>query len=301
MTQQLLTEKFTNYLKSKAHTKRSIASRINIIKRFWKWLEQQDIEAENVSYNDLLAFIKKSSKKASQRTIQNYLGAIKHFYEYLIQTGIITSNPTTDIEIKGVKRNQLYHILEPHELNQLYHEYKAETSSKQASLSEQRNKVILGLVVYQGLRTTELGKLEVTDINMREGKIEIPQSRKNNHRTLSLEAHQIMDFYNYLQEVRPALLTQAPKTTTTLFINTSTSTNFILIMRGIISRVKKINPQASSINQIRASVITKWLKRYNLRETQYKAGHRYISSTESFLQNDIEGLQEEVQMFQPFG
>src|SRR5690606_24381110 len=49
--------------------------------------------------------------------------------------------------------------------------------------------------------------------------------------------------------------------------------------------------------QIRASVITKWLKTYNLREVQYLAGHRYISSTEGYQQNDMEGLKEEIQQF----
>jgi integrase/recombinase XerD len=56
-----------------------------------------------------------------------------------------------------------------------------------------------------------------------------------------------------------------------------------------------------NLNQIRASVITKWLKIYNLREVQYRAGHKYISSTESYLQNDMEGLQEEINMYHPLG
>lgn len=62
-----------------------------------------------------------------------------------------------------------------------------------------------------------------------------------------------------------------------------------------------INPSVVKIHQIRASVITNWLKMHNLREVQYLAGHRYISSTESFLENEIEGLQEEVQQFHPMG
>jgi integrase/recombinase XerD len=53
--------------------------------------------------------------------------------------------------------------------------------------------------------------------------------------------------------------------------------------------------------QIRASVITKWLKSHNLREVQYLAGHRYISSTESYLQNDMEELIEEINQYHPLG
>ncbi len=66
-------------------------------------------------------------------------------------------------------------------------------------------------------------------------------------------------------------------------------------------KVRELNPNVINGKHIRASVITKWLKMYNLREVQYLAGHRYISSTESYLQNDMEGLQEEVQQFHPLG
>jgi len=54
-------------------------------------------------------------------------------------------------------------------------------------------------------------------------------------------------------------------------------------------------------DQLRASVIVKWLKQYNLREVQYLAGHRYISSTESYQQSEMEGLSEEVNQFHPLG
>jgi len=40
---------------------------------------------------------------------------------------------------------------------------------------------------------------------------------------------------------------------------------------------------------------------YNLREAQYLAGHRFISSVESFLENHKEALQEEVQQYYSMG
>ena len=61
-------------------------------------------------------------------------------------------------------------------------------------------------------------------------------------------------------------------------------------MRPVIRWLKE-----KSTKQVRASVIVKWLKMYNLREARYLAGHRYVSSTEKYKQNDLEGLQEEVQ------
>jgi len=59
------------------------------------------------------------------------------------------------------------------------------------------------------------------------------------------------------------------------------------------------NKQVKSVKQIRASVITNWLKNYNLREAQYFAGHRYVSSTENYLINNLEDLQEDINKYHP--
>jgi integrase/recombinase XerD len=63
--------------------------------------------------------------------------------------------------------------------------------------------------------------------------------------------------------------------------------------------LKKHNSKVKNAQQLRASVNAKWSKRYNLREVQYKEGHRYIGSTEAFLVNETEGLSEEVSKFHP--
>ena len=61
----------------------------------------------------------------------------------------------------------------------------------------------------------------------------------------------------------------------------------------------QINYTIKNAQQIRASVISNWLKDYNIREVQYMAGHQYISSTERYLQDDLEGLQEMIEKLHP--
>ncbi len=63
--------------------------------------------------------------------------------------------------------------------------------------------------------------------------------------------------------------------------------------------LKQQHHEITSAKQIRASVITNWLKHYNLREVQYRAGHRFVSSTESYKINDIETLQNDIVQFSP--
>ena len=298
---------FKEYLKAKAFTGKSIRSRMGVIDRYFTWLDKENLEAEQVSYNDLLLYIKlQRSKGVNQRTVQHYMGAIKHFYQHLLQEGKVTINPASDIEVKGVKRKMLYHILEPHELHGLYNQYPAET------LQERHNKTMLGMLVYQGLKTEELARLEVKDIKLREGLIHVPGSRRSNGREMKLEVHQVMDMYDYVLQVRPQLIQMnlnGRSETEKLFIGQSKSSNRLRSsMAQLMARVRKINPSIENgkqtcltARQVRASVITKWLKAHNLREVQYLAGHRYISSTEGYIENDMDGLKDEIQQYHPLG
>lgn len=298
------TNDFIEYLKKRQFSHSTLDTSRIMLGLYLKWLEIENMEPEQISYQDLLGFMKYCSNKGtSQRTIQHYMNTVKHFYEHLEEEGRIDTNPVLGVEVKGVKRKVLYHILQPHELHQLYNQYPGETQR------DRRNKVMLGLLVYQGIRTEEMTRLTVKDIKLREGKIDVLGSRKNNSRLLQLESHQVMDMYDYILQVRPEIMKMEPKRksqskieTDQLFIgeggNCYSLSNF---MTQLMIKVRKINPSVQNAKQIRASVITKWVKQYNLRKAQYLAGHRYISSTESYLQNDMEGLKEEVQQFHPLG
>jgi integrase/recombinase XerD len=289
-------ESFKIYLKTLAFTNQSIKSRMTIINQFWKWLDKENMEGEQVGYNDLLLFMKYCQQVGrTQRTIQHYMVVVKHFYDHLLREGKVAINPATDIEIRGVKRKTLYHILEPHELHQLYNQYRDE------SLKGRRNKVMLGLLVYQGLQTVELAKLEVQHIKLREGKIDVPGGIKSSTREMKLEAHQVMDMYDYILQIRPQIIEQSGQQTDKLLISPAGGTELSNFMTRMMVRLRKINPTVQNAKHIRASVIVKWLKLYNLREVQYLAGHRYISTTEGYLHNEMDGLKEEVQQFHPIG
>ena len=164
-----------------------------------------------------------------------------------------------------------------------------------------RNKVIVGLMIWQGLGVRELGKLEVEDVRLREGKIYIKGSRRSNEREMKLEAHQILDLMEYALKTREELLKLSGKQSDKLFVSTGKSDRFNAIITKLIEKLNNQNSKVTSVKQIRTSVITHWLKNYNLREVQYMAGHRYVSSTEAYKVNDLEGLTEDVLKYHPIG
>ncbi len=287
---------FNHYLKKREQSSKSIESCERTVNRFLEWLKKQSIQPEQTSYADVLAYMKHCQKNgATQRTVQNYLNMVKHFYDYLIEEERITTNPITGIKVQGVKRKTLYHIFQPKELHTIYN------SIEINRLTDKRDKVMLGLLVYQGLRTEELGKLQVRDVKLKEGKIEIPGGRKSNARTLQLEAHQVLEMYDYILQTRKEIIEQSGSKSENLFIGQDGGDDVVNFTHYMLVKLGRKYPGIVNVRQLRASVIVKWLKQYNLRQVQYLAGHRYISATEAYQQSEMEGLTEEVNMYHPLG
>ncbi len=69
----------------------------------------------------------------------------------------------------------------------------------------------------------------------------------------------------------------------------------------LVKALKQINPKVRSCSHIRQSVITGWLKSYDLRTVQYMSGHKWISSTERYQVDYLEDLQESINKCHPLG
>ena len=299
---------FIQYLLKKGYSTTTTRRYVKDVLVFMKWLEKENLTAELVNYADVLHYVQSYNKKVKQRTLSTVVNSIKHYYNYLKFTGKVTQNPTLQIQIRGIKRRSLYTILTKKELERLYHHYEIPEENeklknlnwyKSAQLSSKRNKIILGLLIYQGLNTTDISHLTVKDLKLREGNIYVAPTRRSNERTLKLVAHQILDMMEYIHTIRPQLIALRKKDSEVLFINNQGGNNFYNLMNYLLHQLKQQSSKIESIRQIRSSVITHWLKNYNLREVQYMAGHRYVSSTEAYLINDLDDLQEDITKFHP--
>ncbi len=118
-----------------------------------------------------------------------------------------------------------------------------------------------------------------------------------NARKLEPKPWQGIELLEYIKEIREEIKERRNVESERLLIpNNARRSNKIA---NIIKKLKKTNYKVENINQIRASVITNWLGQYNLPKVQYLAGHRYMSSTERFLQDDLENLHEIVNNLDP--
>jgi len=283
---------FEEYLKEKNLSPKTIQTYSFNVKLFTEWLEVELIT--EINYSGLLKFIRSlRSKGESRNLIASRLTAIRWFFRWQKHEGMRATNPAEGLHLKGGKRRLPHDLLEAEQLDQLYQEFPSET------FIESRNKTMIGLLVHQGITTGELAKLEPSHLDLENGTIRILPTKQSNARTLDLKPFQVLELYRYQLEIRPKLLAERETDNPKLFISTGSSAKLQNTLQILSRQLKRQHPFFTGFPQIRASVIASWLKVHPLRQVQYWAGHKYVSSTERYLLGGLESLKQSVEQFHP--
>lgn len=291
-------DEFEQYLQAQKLSATTIAGHSNNVKLFTQWLAKEShLDTASISYNDLLSYIHyEKQKNVAPATINLRLASISHYYEYLKKNGEIKKNPARMLRVKGTVKRVIENPLSVEELRILYQHYSLlqEVSQYQHNTGQahQRNAVILGLIVFQGVHSGELQKMEVNHITLGAGTVYIPSTNRSNSRTLQLLPVQILPIHEYLEQTRPQLKPKGEE----LFPGNLHNT-----VDRLVQELQGINPAITNALHIRGSVIINWLKQHNKRQGQYMAGHKYISSTEAYAIQDMDTLQDELSKHHPFG
>ncbi len=299
-------------LRTEGYSPSTIRAYINYTCDFLFYLRVNFLSEEKVKRTDIHCYIAKCKTSGdSPKLINRKVAAVRRYYSYLQKRDRISNNPADGLYLRTRKKSIATGMLTEAELKLLYESYHV------TDLRTARNKVILSLLTSQGLSTDDLRRLEPADIHLREGKIRIPGSRHEGGRTLKLEAHQVIELQEYLQKIRPEILSsgknknsipgrkaESPdleKLSRQLFISMNGSGEMKNSLMHLIRALRQINPKVRSCRHIRQSVITIWLKKYDLRTVQYMSGHKRISSTERYQIGYLEDLQESINKCHPLG
>lgn len=285
---------FNDYLLEQRLAEKTIRNYTSHLNKYLSWLKETGQEVNEIKYAELLNYIKCQEKRATTKNqINSYLIAVRHYYNYLKQLKRIEVNPATGLYIKGETRRLPHGLLNEEQLQSLYENYTTN------DLISQRNKVIVGLLVYQGLTANELSKLEPEHLNLRQGIIEVPGTTKTNRRILKLESNQLLDLQEYQLITRKELLTESQKTTPYLLTSSGSSTALRGTLEKLSKTLKRQSDYFTHFGQLRQSRITIWVKQYGIREVQQMAGHKYVSSTERYQKVSQEALLNELVKYHP--
>jgi len=182
-------EQYKEYLKEQNYSPSTIANYATEANVFLKLCRKRSVCPEGIDYKTTLKYVKWLQRNQNtKKSVSHRVTITKNYFGYLIYKGYRAENPIENLNIKGIKKVTNYNLLTSDELEDLYYSYNTENiNNSYTRLTAKRNKVMVGLIVYQGLKTSELIRLEIQDILLDKGKIYIKESRLYNARTLILK------------------------------------------------------------------------------------------------------------------
>jgi integrase/recombinase XerD len=240
-------------------------------------------KAKRYKYKNIVQYMEEISQQqpnAKYRVV--ILSAIKKYYDFLVMSGYREDHPCRKLNIK-VNSNQAVQVQDlfsSEELQLLL------TRENRYQNLDTRNNVLLNLLIYQGLSSDEIIKLNVQDIDLDAGTIYIKASSNLNRRKLSLLAKQILLFSKYINEVRPKMLRGA---TDKLIVGKLGKPITVNSIHAMIEPLKPLFPDKNlNPRTIRMSVVCNWLneKKLPLEHVQELAGHKWPGTTEKYIKAD---------------
>ena len=137
------------------------------------------------------------TKRANSSTSRNRrLTAIRSFYKCLVDYELVQKNPAIDLESAKEQKGKLPSYLEKDELKSFF-DMVEKVSQKQ---HQRRNKVILGLMAFAGLRVMEIHSLNLSSIHQNRGIHVLGKGNKS--RYIPLPKKLMEELYVYIEENR---------------------------------------------------------------------------------------------------
>ena len=284
---QYFLEKYFDYLKyQKNYSDYTILNYKNDILEYFHYLDQENLNFNDIIYSDIRFYLiyLKEEKKDNNASINRKLSALRSFYKYLVNEGIVKNN--TFSLLSGPKRSRkLPRYFEYNELEELFL-----IPDKKTPVG-QRDLLLLEMLYATGVRVGELVHIKESDINLAEKTILIlGKGNKERYVTYGEYCEEILKMY--LKDGRIVL---NKENSDYLFLNQNgghlTERGVRYILNQLIQKTsihKKISP-----HMIRHSFATHLLNEgCDLLTVQKLLGHESIKATQIYTHVTTDRLKE---------
>ncbi|WP_138417160.1 tyrosine-type recombinase/integrase [Aquibacillus sediminis] len=157
---------FETHMDNKDYSKHTIDYYLRDVQLFLQFINRkksEPISLEHVKKMDLTLFMNflKNKKGNAAATRNRRLISIRSFYKCLIEYEFVENNPAMGVDRAKEQKNPLPTYLEKQELKVFFDEI----SKVSKKMYVKRNKVIMGLMAFCGLRVNEVHLLNKSSIN----------------------------------------------------------------------------------------------------------------------------------------
>ncbi len=184
-------DKYYDYLKYELnYTDNTISDYQLHINKYLEYLNNNHLDYTKVKKDDVTKLLKYlDAQKLSNRSISNYLSALRNFYNYLLDEQIIKTNVFKLVSNPKVGK-KLPNFLSAEDMDILIESIETDTPLNI------RDRLITELLYATGIRVSELVNLKVSDINFSERSIRIyGKGRKERIVYYGSRAEEILNMY----------------------------------------------------------------------------------------------------------
>ncbi|MCX7954998.1 MAG: tyrosine-type recombinase/integrase [Bacteroidales bacterium] len=280
---------FSDFLKKeKLYSECTVSSYITDIKQFISFLNiNEEKEITKTTKNDIRKWIiYLYNKKISASSIQRKVSSLKTFFKYLQRESLISDIPVKNIVLPKKHKRLPVFINEAEIINLL----------DNVEYSNERDKIVITLLYYTGMRCAELVNVKISDIDSERKTIKIFGKRKK-ERIIPLSDKIINEINKYLK-FRNSL---QPKCDNLIVTNKGTKAYNKFIYR-IVNKYLKIYSTISkkSPHVLRHSIATHLLNRgANINAIKEFLGHANLAATQVYTHNSLEQLKNIYNKYHP--
>jgi integrase/recombinase XerD len=279
-------EQFLEHLRvQKQYSENTLAAYRNDLFQFLGFLEGHATTWSQVQRDLILGYIMamKGNQEYAAATVARKVAAIKSFFHYLLETGVLKDDPTATLDSPRVQKRPP-RALSVDDVERLLEEPAHDPSAKGL-----RDRALLELLYATGLRVTEVVSLDVDDLNLASATVRAARTRTKRERIIPIHERAIEPLQNYLQRGRIQLLHKAEETA--LFLNHRgerlTRQGLWLIVKHYV-RAMGIEEDVTP-HTLRHTCAAHLLgKKAGLEQVQHILGHANISTTQAYTHVSME-------------
>lgn len=297
---EILLIKFTEYMKVTNFSDRTLPDYSRNVRHFLDYLRSLGIgniaEADRRVLMDYQAKIYLETyrgKPIAPATQKTRLTCVKTFYRYLLKHGHILHDPAADLDMPKLPKLLPRNVLTKKEIGELLSKPDMETPLGQ------RNRAILEVLYYTGIRASELCRLELKDLDLSRGELRINQGKGRKDRLVPL-GEMACDFLEiYIREARPALTgSDQPLLFVSKNGNRIRANNLYDMIRGCGQKAGlKRNTTPHSLRHTCATHLLKG--KADIRQIQELLGHSSVATTQRYTRVEITDLKKVLKQAHP--
>ena len=293
---------FLSWLKTLSHTQATIATRKRNIREFLLYLERCDISAIDQAARDkterFVRYLKRRENKLSGSGLMNAsinvgISSVNKFFEYLRQSGNVTSIPDNLQYMEELYKPRV--VLSLQEISALYEATymqkwfaRAETKEYQKAI-QQRDRAMLGVYYGCGLRKSEGTNLMVSDILTERKLVFVRKGKGCKERYVPVTDGNLQHITEYLHDGRNFLLVRSESSTDAFFINQYGGSCCDQALSARLDRLVKnsgssgLQSKRPSLHTLRHSIATHLLQSgMEIEMIQKFLGHASLESTQIY-------------------